>query len=397
MRILFITTHNLATNPRLVKEIQLALNVGHEVEVICFEFQNWSYSIDQSLRIFFQNLGVVFYTIQAGRKPFNSWFLSFFLEKISRWSSTLFKLNLWGLAQAMSRRNSLLINCLQKVRHPNLVVGHNLGSLLATLIGANKFKCSAGFDVEDYHPGEGYDLNMHSLARKLMKSTLPKMDYVSFASPLIMQAVKKDLKRDILNSLTILNYFPAEEFKVPSTINYGPVKLVWFSQNINSGRGLELILPFVQQEIGNIELHLIGNLNSVFYETELNGIQNIFIHSSMSQKSLHQQLGDFDIGLALEPAKDENNELAISNKILAYLQAGLFVVATNTKAQESFLGELPNHGICFDYKINDSAIVLNKVISEIETIRFKKNIRFNDFKIHNWEYESLNLINEWNK
>ena len=99
----------------------------------------------------------------------------------------------------------------------------------------------------------------------------------------------------------------------------------------------------------------------------------------------------------MEPAKDENNELAISNKILAYLQAGLFVVATNTKAQESFLGELPNHGICFDYKINDSAIVLNKVISEIETIRFKKNIRFNDFKIHNWEYESLNLINEWNK
>ena len=111
---------------------------------------------------------------------------------------------------------------------------------------------------------------------------------------------------------------------------------------------------------------------------------------------MHQQLGNFDIGLALEPAKDENNELAISNKMLAYLQAGLFVVASNTKAQESYLNELPNHGICFNYKINDLGIVLNKLIAEIDLIRAKREIRYMDFKNRNWENESVRLLNEWN-
>jgi hypothetical protein len=117
----------------------------------------------------------------------------------------------------------------------------------------------------------------------------------------------------------------------------------------------------------------------------------------MSQKLLHQLLADFDIGLALEPVKDENNDLAISNKMLSYLQAGLFVVASNTKAQESYLMELPNHGICFDYKINNLGIVLNKLLIEIDLIRAKREIRYMDFKNRNWENESVRLLEEWQR
>ncbi|MBS1756688.1 MAG: hypothetical protein JSU03_05375, partial [Bacteroidetes bacterium] len=49
MRILFISTHNLATNPRLVKEIELALANGFSVEVVCFIFRNWSYAINEQM------------------------------------------------------------------------------------------------------------------------------------------------------------------------------------------------------------------------------------------------------------------------------------------------------------------------------------------------------------
>jgi len=394
-KILFLTTLNLATNPRLVKEIKLALLNDFSVEVICFEFDNWSKGSNEKLKLQLENVNII--TIQAGRNPFFSWITSVIVEYVFRFLGKYFSLPIPLLSQAVSRRSNLILKALKQVSKPDRVVGHNPGALWPSIFASEKFQCPAGFDVEDYHPGEGDDMNMHFLTNELMIRTLSKMDYVSFASPLILEAVKKDLNEDISNSLTLLNYFPAKEFKKPVILNSGLVKLVWFSQNINTGRGLDYILSFVQQEAGNIELHLIGNLNADFHDVALKGIQNIVFHGSMSQNTLHQQLGDFDIGLALEPAKDENNDLAISNKMLAYLQAGLFVLASNTKAQESYLKELPNHGICFDYKINDLGIVLNNLINEIDSIRAKRLTRYIDFKNRNWENESVKLLNVWNK
>jgi hypothetical protein len=393
-KILFLTTHNLATNPRLVKEIRLALSIGNSVELICFEFDNWSKELNEVLKQ--QLVGVKILTIPAGRKPFLSWLQSVISERFFRFLSNFISLPSTFLSQAISRRSNLILHSLKKVSTPDLVIGHNPGAIWPSIVAGKIFNCKTGFDVEDYHPGEGDELNLQILTRLLMKRMLPKIDYVSFASPLIMQAVICDLKSSILHSISILNYFPADDFREPYMLNSGPVKLVWFSQNITSGRGLEFILPFVRQEVGNIELHLIGNLNANFHDVALKGIPNIIIHGSMSQNSLHQQLGDFDIGLALEPAKDLNNELAISNKMLAYLQAGLFVFASNTKAQLSYLEHLPGHGICFDYQINDADIVLNRLIAEKVTIRAKKIIRYMNFKNRNWENESLSLLKEWN-
>ena len=393
--ILFITTLNLASNPRLVKEIILSLSNGFSVELICFEFDNWSKGLNEKLKIQLENVNII--TIPAGRNPFFSWITSVILESVFRFFGKYISLPIPLLSQAVSRRSNLILKALKQVSQPDRVVGHNPGALWPTIFASEKFQCPAGFDVEDYHPGEGDDMNLHFLTKELMIRTLSKMDYVSFASPLILEAVKKDLNMDISNSLTLLNYFPAEEFKKPMILNSGPVKLVWFSQNINAGRGLEFILPYLQHDFNNFELHLIGNLNPDFHETSLKLIPNIIIHNSMSQKLLHQLLADFDIGLALEPVKDENNDLAISNKILSYLQAGLFVVASNTKAQDSYLKELPNHGICFDYKINNLGIVLNKLLIEIDLIRAKREIRYMDFKNRNWENESVRLLEEWQR
>jgi hypothetical protein len=395
LKVLFLTTHNLATNPRVLKEIRLALSAGYSVELICFEFDNWSKGLNDKLKIHLENVKII--TIPAGRTPFFYWITSVIGESVFRFLGKFISLPIPLLSQAVSRRSNLILMALKKVSQPDWVIGHNPGALGPTLFAAEKFKCYAGFDVEDYHPGEGTDFNLKSLLKQLLVKILPQMDYVSYASPLILEAVKSDLNSDILNSVTLLNYFPAEEFKKPVILNSGPVKLVWFSQNINSGRGLEFILPYLQQELNNVELHLIGNLNPDFYETSLKLIPNIIIHDSMSQKSLHQQLGDFDIGLALDSVQDVNYNLAITNKMLAYLQSGLFVIASNTKAQERYLNELPNHGICFNYKINDLGIVLNKLIAEIDLIRAKREIRYMDFKNRNWENESLSLLKEWNK
>lgn len=393
--ILFLSTHNLSTNPRLLKEIRLALDNQFKVEVICFEFNNWSKQLNDDLLAEYKNKGVVFYVVPAGRENLFNWLWSVAKEKLSRGLAKVFR-NENMLANAVSRRSSLIISALQYVKaKPLMVIGHNPGALYATKIAAQKFNCKAGFDVEDYHPGEGHDIYLQNLCRQLMKRMLPKMDYVSFASPLIQESVEKDCNGGQSNWFTVMNYFAADEFSAPVSIIEGPVKMVWFSQNINRGRGLELVLPAIKKLNGLVELHLFGNAVETFYETELKLIPNLFVHLPLPQRELHQNLAAFDIGLALEPAKDRNNEMAVSNKMLAYLQSGLFVLASNTGAQENLISAFPEHGYCFDYKKNDSETALQQIIEQIEFIREKRQWRYNQFLQHNWETASLQLLESW--
>lgn len=395
MRILFITTHNLATNPRLYKEVLLAKEAGYSVEILCFEFNNWSKKNNDFL---IQQLGEIKVNrLDADRTKFGSWLWSVILEKAFRCFGRLVPLTAASLSQAVSRRSVLLTRAIQGVTRPDIVIGHNPGAMWATFSAAKKFNCRAGFDVEDYHPGEGTDTNLQKITKQLMGKLLPIYNYVSFASPLILNEFEIYNKDNSRAWFSVLNYFPKAQFREPSIVGSGPIKMVWFSQNINVGRGLELILTFVKKNINNVELHLIGNLDKKFYEKELKNISNIFIHLPIQQIELHDKLSNFDIGLALEPAKDLNNDLAISNKLLSYLQAGLFVVASNTSAQTDFLHNWQNHGKCFDYKLNNFGDILLGLIDEIETIRKEKVLRFNNFKNNNWESTSINLLNEWNK
>ena len=100
------------------------------------------------------------------------------------------------------------------------------------------------------------------------------------------------------------------EFPIPDSIISGPLRMVWFSQNINAGRGLEHILPFIKAAGEKIELHLIGNLDAAFESLYLKDSRNIFIHPPKSQQDLHQSFVNYDIGLALDVAVDRNRELA---------------------------------------------------------------------------------------
>lgn len=387
-KILFLTTHNLAANPRLVKEIRLALQNNYRVEVICFVFRNWSFAINEELILELENKEVLIHTIEAGKDKIIPWFISVAKEKWYGMLARFLPLKESALANAVSRRNSLLLKEIKKIQHAEIVIGHNPGALYATRYAAIRFKSKAGFDVEDYHPGEGNNVRLQLFTKKLMKLVLPKIDYVSFPAPLIKEAIKKDMGMEWKNWVTILNYFPATEFTVPANID-GLLRLVWFSQHITAGRGLEWILPVVQKFSEKLELHLFGNIETGFYDAAIKGVDNIKLHSPLPQNSLHRQLSRFDIGLALEVANDQNRELCITNKLLAYMQAGLYIIASNTVAQKDYMEKFPLHGICIDIKKkNEIEVAFEKCIEEQIVLRSKKFDRFQNFRNTNWETES---------
>ncbi len=393
--ILFLTTLNLASNPRLVKEIELAISSNFSVTVICFEFDNWS---KKNNDVLINRLSLVeFITIPAGRKPLYSWLINTLKETLFRVISYFMSLPVHQLSQAVSRRSDMLIHALNKAElsHINLVVGHNTGAIYPTLFAAKKINAKVGFDVEDYHPGEGNNKKLKSLTLQLMRKTLPFFDYLSYGSESIYkECTSKIVGLDKPTNLIINNVFSNKEFLLENSIIDDKLQLVWFSQNIDKNRGLEKIIPIVDKLSDFINLTLFGNANSNFKDLFSN-YKGVIWAGSITQNNLHQQLSRFDIGLALEPGKDLNNELALSNKLCAYLQAGLFVVATDTIEQRRFINDYIDGGLLIKKDFSDAELMFTSIIEKKDELRSK---RFQRYKINqkiSWENESVKLLEIW--
>ena len=397
MKLLFISTLNLATNPRFFKEIRLALDHGLNVDVICFEFDNWSYQFNQELKE--QIAGANLYVIPAGRKPFLPWAKSVGLEKLYRYGANFLNLPLALKSKGISRRSGLLVKAINHLKgNYDLVIGHNPGALYPAFYAAKKFKAKAGFDVEDYHPGEGDNKKEQQLTRSVMDELLPKMDYVSFAAPLIKQRHIQDGGVEGKNWFTILNYFPGRDFELAKQAGGSAVlKLVWFSQNINFKRGLEQIIPVLDHYRDKIELSLIGNCKEAFYVAYLQQRPHIKIIPPQDQKSLHKMMQQFDIGLAIEPGKDKNNFIALANKLITYFQAGLYILASDTPAHIDFFTMHPHNGTAASLDADNLPSILEKLLKDTDAIREGYPARFAKAQQYNWESESQKLLDHWQK
>lgn len=110
---------------------------------------------------------------------------------------------------------------------------------------------------------------------------------------------------------------------------------------------------------------------------------------------MHQTLSKFDIGLAIEPGKDFNNELALSNKLFAYLQSGLFVLATDTIEQDRFIKGTIISGMTINKKFIDLEEKLLQLYLNRHTIRSQNLERFHHAKMFSWENLNSALITAW--
>ena len=396
-KLLFITTANLSTNPRLYKELKLAKNLGYKVTFVAFRQGGWS---DEKDKLLINELEETGHYLSALRRPFLPWLISSIVNKISIWMWPFFKENLLIAAYAHNKRSYLLHHYLKKHHGVyDLVIGHNLGSLYPVYRFAKRKNIPFAFDVEDYHPGEAsaYEIRGEVERRKfLLANLLPKSVYFSYASPLIGKYTNNLMKSSLFSHrLLINNTFPIEEFSFPSSME-GKIKLVWFSQTISFGRGLELIIPVLSLFRKEISLNLIGNLNKDFYDKWIKPNEDYTsVCEPLLLKDLLKILSEYDVGLALEPGKDENNLIALSNKIWTYLQSGLYIFATDTPAQKIFMDEFPSHGMIIRQDPESFRTALEHIIQHKDEIRKSAPRRYEKAQRVAWEVESKKLQNIW--
>lgn len=394
--ILFLTSTNLASNPRCRKEVELALEAGYKVSVVAFEMDNWTKDKEQQIRERLKE--VTFYYLPAGRSSYSKWLKSVLAEKLCRWLYK-FGIHTTGVASMAVSRRTLLMNGLLKQKNisADLIIAHNPSAFFPAAKFARNRRIKFGIDVEDYHPGEGADILLKKANEQLLKQLLPKALYVSYASePIMHRVLALELKNSKTPQLVVNNSFAASDFEAPVELNDNErLNLVWFSQNIDLTRGLEQLLPLLDNFQDKIRLTLIGNLNQSFFDKYLINRPYVTIVPSLAQEDLHRHIAQYDVGLAIEPGKDENNNLALSNKIWVYFQAGLYILATGTEAQSAFVKKFSDHGIISTLGESELKKAITLLLENRNKILANKTARWKYAQDHSWSTESSKLLEVW--
>jgi len=124
----------------------------------------------------------------------------------------------------------------------------------------------------------------------------------------------------------------------------------WFSQTLGPGRGIEPFVAAWCQMRQPSRLVLLGEDAGTFRTQMFQSVPDR-LHPHLEfldlvpAENLPDIIARHDIGLALELAEIPNRDLTITNKILQYLNAGLAVVATDTRGQREVLAHAPGAGI----------------------------------------------------
>jgi glycosyltransferase involved in cell wall biosynthesis len=392
-KVVMLSAGQPSLNPRLVKEADSLCNAGYNVTVLYCYWNHWGANFDKQLIPTKK-----WKAIQVGGDPENKPLVYFFSKVIFRFAvfvcdRTKGKI----LADVAIARPAYMLNREAKKHKADIYIAHHLGALPAAITASKAHNKPCGFDAEDFHRNE--TSNDITNADVVFNTTVenkyfPQLSYLTVSSPQIANAYRQifvDAKPTVL-----LNVFPKSDCKVIDSS--GPLKLLWFSQTIGPNRGLDDVLAALQMLNKDwFELHLLGSQlphNADFINDILNSGITVKLHAPIHPDKITAFANQFDIGLALEPGFSINNNLALSNKIFTYLQAGLAIVASETNAQKEFLSDNPTIGRTYATgNIKAMAAILTDYYQNKLLLRMTKNEALRlGHELYNWEAESLKFL-----
>ncbi|MDB5130907.1 MAG: hypothetical protein JWR02_656 [Mucilaginibacter sp.] len=390
--VLLISSGQPSLNPRLVKEADTLASWGYEVTVLYAYWNAWGTQHDTELLA-----GKKWKAICTGGDPQQkrfTWFLSRLIQKAARF--LLKNTNCYTCFSELAiARSSYFLTRKARKHKADLYIGHNLGALPATVKTAKLHKKPCGFDAEDFHRQElTDDINSYSfkISKFIEDKYLPLTDYITASSPLIAETYSLLYQRSIT---TILNVFP----KATPSVNNNkdkPLKLFWFSQTIGPNRGLELIIEAMSLVEQDIELHLLGEAGEDYKQNLFNLSSSIrkcndkiFFYKPIKAEEVTGFAAQFDIGLAAETAVCVNREISLTNKLFTYIQSGLAIAVSDTRAQSAFMQQYPQTG-----RLYRSAKDLAYIFTEYDVNRKllfqtkKESFQIGQTQL-NWESESV--------
>ena len=348
-RITIVSGIQLSANPRVVKEAEALTNAGHDVTVL-------GATLDRALVS--QDLALT-----SGKR----WNYQVVLDATSRdpgfrmaWLKSRVRRRLWREAQAhmgVSRSDQagyagreLLAACLQDPA--DFYIVHNPQSMW---VGVQLLRrgFAVGVDMEDWYSRDVSEDDEDSISAGMLegweRTLLMDGAYATTTSNVMSNAIASVF--DCNPPAVVYNGFSVRErgdragYLHEFTEGKLPA-LVWLSQVIGPGRGLETLVDSLAGVTVPFTINLLGRHDSAYIASLLERApvdwqSRIRFHHQVPQHELVPFVRVNDLAFAGELPTRANTDLTISNKILLYLLAGVPVIGTDTKGHQEIAAEAP--------------------------------------------------------
>lgn len=395
-KICIISQSHVCRNPRVWKEAICLDKAGYEVYIYTTIYSASLLAEDQSLLEGSNvSLKVVVDLTKRG-------LISFFLKAIRKGAEWVVKTFNLQIPDSLGYGYGVYLKELKRL-NADLYIAHQE---MPTVLGISLLRkgFNVAFDLEDWYSKdllpEARKKRPLELLEKCEKEALNSGAYVVTTSNAMAQALSNFY--NVGKPHVIYNTFPlAESLNSPTNerTDYTKKSLIWFSQTIGSGRGLEILLEALKFVEIPLELHLRGNVDENYKQFLLSKLTSLerhelYFHSLVSNQLLIACISQHDVGLALELDETESRNFTVTNKILQYLLAGIPVIATKTKGQEEVAQNSLGSILLFDG--NDPqqlADKLNQILTNELLLMELKVKAMEAYKANfNWESQEIKLI-----
>jgi glycosyltransferase involved in cell wall biosynthesis len=356
-RILILTSGPACRNPRSLKEAITLAGAGFRVTYITV-FHTEADAIEDQRLLASTPVRLLSIGARKGAKRFR--------QRLATWiARRLVERTPWSPSASLGPTGELLASAKQ---HPaELTIVHTEA---AFWVGCKLMKYGrlVAADFEDWHSEDLLPKARRSrplrLIRKLEKAILRGACFATTTSHSLSRALAESY--GVTPPQVLTNSFPLQP--TPAIRPLREPEMVWFSQTIGPGRGLEQFIgAWGQLSPTTGRLTLIGALSPGYNQALLDGLpasvqSRITFRNPVPSDMLPDVLAGFDIGLALERSAPPSRDLTITNKILQYLNAGLAIIATPTAGQKEVLAAAPGAGITIDM---GSADAVNHLVTHL--------------------------------
>lgn len=346
-KILILTSAHLCRNPRVVKEATTLGAAGHEVTVLSLSVNTRCEQMDLELMrgLPFKRLTLDYC---AGNLQSRA---AGFLQRASTWAARRLCRQV-GIetAQALGPASALLRRA-RSFATDLTIVHTEIPLWAATQLIADGRRVAV--DMEDWYAEDLLPADRSSrplrLLRRAEEAALRRAVYSTATAQSMADALTTAYQCP--PPIVIRNSFPLQarsRIDRPATI--GVPEIIWFSQTIGPGRGLEQFLAAWALTRQPSRLTLLGEARAAYAE-QLAALlppsrrPDLVILPPVQPAELPLKLAEFDLGLALEARTPPSRDVTITNKILQYLNAGLALVATDTAGQREVMAAAPACGV----------------------------------------------------
>jgi len=280
----------------------------------------------------------------------------------------------------------------------DLAVAHSTSTLWVASKLLKRGK-KVAVDFEDWFSREHGKVPWHPdrLIARLEKEVLAGASHATCTSDAMAEAIGRAYGK---KPEVIYNVFSLAEAPQPAP-DPGPEgpKVLWISQALGPGRGLETLADALTKCEPVFTVNLVGNSQGD-YQKELEKKipqawkSRVRFQGQVKDREVMALVARHHIGLALEKKMPVNRDLSVTNKILQYLLGGLMVVATQTQGQDEIATKVD--GAVRIVPAGDSnglGMALSALAKHQDQLkRGRENARIKAEKRFCWEKEKNRLI-----